>query len=318
MGEDYKCSGGMVRVSHDFEAGLDDCSVVWMVDSWNELEFHRFIEPSFRLATDKGKRIVCSRDLSTEEKALVSKYDFIYVEYSSFKPKVSLDDRVQEVRTPVIYVMSSTENCNQFYIESAICAELRDRGYEALLISSRKESAAFGQYSIPNFMFNKDCSENEKVVALNYYIRYLEMKNNPEVIVIGVPGAAIPYSSNYSSDFGILAYEFSEAVKPDYTILSSPCMPYDIGYYEGIEETIHSRLGVRIDTHSLSRFALDFNDPSGKKSIGYLSVGECYIRDMIKQIKYNKLFDLSNKCGITSEVDRLISKLSNAATSIIT
>ena len=317
-GECYKCAEGMVETSCDYEHELEDCSAIWIVDSWNDLDFKRFIEPAIRLASEKGKRIICSRDLSAEEKLLLSNVEVTCIEYSSFTPTIGRDARVQEIRTPVVYVMSSTECCNQFFIETALCAELRRRDYGTLLISSQKEGVVFGGYTIPDFMFHGEYDENEKVLALNHYIRHLEAKHQPEVIVIGIPGVAMPYHYQYSSDFGILAFEISEAVKPDFSVLSSPCMSYNTDFFKGIEKSLCNRLGVVIDIHSLSPYALDcFNEPSFEKCLGYLSVDNLYVQEMIKRIEYDNLFDLNSMDGVAFAIDRLIDKLSGGVGSLI-
>jgi peptide maturation system protein (TIGR04066 family) len=317
-GESFMCADGMVEIHHDYENGLTDCSAVWIVDSWNELDFCKFIEPAIRLAYGNSKRVVCSRRLSALEKALLSDIELDYVDYSAFTPTIGQDDRVQEIRTPVIFILSNTELCNQFYIETALCEELRNRSYESLLISSQKECIVFGQYSIPHFMFGNEFSENKKVIAFNKYIRHLEVKHNPEIFIIGVPGVAMPYSHQYSIDFGITAYEMSEAVKPDFTVLSSPCMPYDTDYFKSVEESLQGRLGISVDVHSLSPYALDMTESSIEKQLGYLSVDDAYIQETVDRIGYNKLLNLNRKQEMTHVVDRIIDKLSGGVSTYIT
>jgi peptide maturation system protein (TIGR04066 family) len=219
-GEIFICADGTVKVTSNYEKELDSCSAVWIVDSWNDLDFCKFIEPAIRLASEKDKRVVCTRKLSVSEKESLSDIDVNYVDYSSFAPTTGRDDRVKEIRTPVALVLSNTDCCNQFYVETALCAKLRQKSYEAILISSRKESATLGLFAVPDFMFRGEYSENEKIIALNQYIRHLEMEHQPEIIIIGVPGAAMPYNHQYSPDFGVLAYEISEAVKSDFAIFS--------------------------------------------------------------------------------------------------
>jgi len=178
-GDSYMCADGMVEISHRYEDGLSDCSTVWIVDSWNELDFNQFIKPAIKLAFEKGKRVVCSRKISKAEKALLSDINVTYIGYSSFIKTIKRGDRVQEIRTPLVLVMSNTEFCNQFFVETAICAELRNRGYESILISSLREGIAFEQYTIPSSMFRSEYSENEKVIAMNQYIRHAEVTHKP-------------------------------------------------------------------------------------------------------------------------------------------
>ena len=314
-GELYKCLNELVYVSSNYESALEDCNTLWIVNSWNKLDFSQFIEPAVRLAAKKGKRIVCSRDLSEEEKVSLSDIGMIFNCYSSEKPEIGQDDRVQEIRVPIAFVMSSTEFCNQFFIETALCAELRNRGHHALLISSQKESVSFGEYTFPEFMLSNH-SENKKVLAMNRYVRDIEAKHQPDVIIIGIPGAAMSYDYRYSTDFGIIAYEVSEAIKPDFAILSHPCMEYDIQFFKGVEEALHGRLGTHVDVHSLSSYALDFFDDD--KALSYLSVDDSYVSEMISQAGYNNLINLNNMDGISSAIDRLVEKLSDNSSSLIT
>ena len=313
-----RTSEGQVMISHDYETALCDCTAVWFVDSWNELDFIKFIEPAFRSANQQGKKVVCSRKLTDNERASLSDLEITYIDYSIFTTIPKQDDRISEVVTPVIYVLSSTEYCNQFYVETALTAALRNRDYKTLLVSSQKEGVAFNEATLPGFLFFSSFTENEKVIAMNRYICHLEKEYQPEIIIIGVTGAAMPYNNQHSSDFGIIAYEMSEAIKPDFSIMCSPCLSYEHKSFEEIEKSIFGRLGVCIDIHSLSPFALDYNEISTEKRLGYLSLDEKYVQDMISKIDYTGLLNLNTMNGISSAADRVIDKLSGGAGSLIT
>jgi len=315
-GEKHKCSSGLVEVSCDYEDSLDDCTAVLIVDSWNKLDFKKFIKPAITIAHEKGKRIVCSRSLTASEKTEISNFDVAYVELSLFSSPISPDDRVNETSAPVISVMSSTEYCNQLYIETALCTELRKRGYKTLLISSQKEGAILGEYTIPNFMFSSSYNENDKVLAMNNYVCNLESIHQPDIIIIGIPGAAMSYDYQYSSDFGILAYEISEAIKSDFSILSSPCMPYDVEFFKKVEKVIYGRLGTYIDIHSLSPYTID--STSSEKNLSYLSVDEIYISDIIYRLGYDKLMNLNSMNGILLAFSKIVDKFTDNMSSLIT
>jgi hypothetical protein len=152
-------------------------------------------------------------------------------------------------------------------------------------------------------------------MAMNHYVRQLEMKHAPDIIIVGVPGAALLFDSRFSTDFGIIAYEISEAVKSDFAILSSPCAPYDKEFFRGIEDGLQGRLGVSVDAHSLSPYALDF--AAEMQSLSYLSLSDTFVCDIIEQIGYDKLYNLNNIDGISSVVDLLIDKLSNDDSSLL-
>jgi len=127
----------------------------------------------------------------------------------------------------------------------------------------------------------------------------------------------MPYSHQYSFDFGIIAYEISESVKSDFTILISPCMQYNSEYFKDIEENLRCRLGVDINVHSLSTYSLDSNEPFIGKSFAFLTLDDLYVQKTIEQINYENLLNLNSKDGITKAVNKLIFALSDSSSSLI-
>lgn len=315
IGDKYQCSDEYIEVSCDLEGCLKECSVIWIVDSWNHADFNNVIKPAIQLAVKQGKRVICSKILDESERELISGYSVFYIQHTQFSHDVSIDDRVQEVRTPVVYVMSSTEYCNQLFIETALTFNLRNRGYNVLFISSLKESVAFNEYTIPDFMYSERCSENRKILSLNRYVCHLEMKHHPDLIVMGIPGVAMSYDYRFASDFGIIAYEISEAVKPDFAILSSPSLSYEMHDFNRIEEALFGRLGVSVNIHTLSYNALDFF--TNEMSLSYLTVDEAYTNEIIARIGYKKLLNLNEEAGITLASDRVINFFSDSSSSVL-
>jgi len=128
----------------------------------------------------------------------------------------------------------------------------------------------------------------------------------------------MPFHHRLSADFGIIAYEISEAVKSDFTVLLSPCGLYDVEFFEGVEKSLYGRLGVPVDVHSLSPYALDMSEASFDKHLSYLSVDDSYVQETVEKIAYEKLLNLNNERGIAFAVDKLVDKLSGGTSVYIT
>jgi hypothetical protein len=81
---------------------------------------------------------------------------------------------------------------------------------------------------------------------------------------------------------------------------------------------LKGRLGVSIDVHTLSPYALDLSDTTYDKALGFLSIDDALVTEMIQQIAHEKLLNLNHMDGITAAADRLVDKLSGGTGSIIT
>ena len=80
------------------------------------------------------------------------------------------------------------------------------------MIGSKNFSKIFDCYQFPTFMF-RNISEREKILAFQGYIRNIEKDEEPDIIIIGVPGGMMPFNEKFPGNFGITLYEVMLAVQ---------------------------------------------------------------------------------------------------------
>ena len=317
VGEEISIHGKNFSITDNFEENLDTATTVCITDSWNELDFSKYIMPQIRIALKEQKEVICFRKVSEAEKTELTGLGVMCIDYERNSNLFEKSERAKIISTPIVFVMGTTDYCNKFYIQVALKREFEEMGYKVSLVSSRKESVYFGSRPFPKEMLENNLSESQKIIGFNNYIREIEKIEEPELIIIGIPGAILNYYQGYSNDYGTLAFEVSEAINPDFTILSSIYDAYEMSYFQNIEKGLKGRLNIEIDLHSLSEYSLDFGSMSVEKKMVYLTLDNTVVDEKIFEINYSNLLNLNSRTGITSTFERIINKLTTNSDEII-
>lgn len=297
--------GRQYVVSDSLNAALEDCDCLWVVDSWNPCSFGDYILPAALLAAKRGRRIICTRSLNDAETAVLretlteSMVSFTeqYDAYMCHKGEGR--GLLGAVNVPVVTVVGVAENAGKFDTQASLFRHLQQYGYQVCWISSRKEAALMGAHPLPDFMLKAGLSENEKIIAMNKYTMILERAEQPDIFLIGVPGAFTLYSRRYSSDFGILAQEMIQAVTPDVLIAGSL---YSTGgeahSYERLEHLAEQRLGIGIDFHVMAPYMIDNSTSAQERKTRYLTVDEERVSQRVSELDHGNLFSIDTEtCG---------------------
>lgn len=297
--------GRQYVVSDSLIAALEDCDCLWLVDSWNKCSFGDYILPAALLAAKKGRKIICTRSLGDAETAVLreavtenmvsfaEQYDAYMCHKSEGRGLLGV------VNVPVVAVVGVAENAGKFDTQAALFRHLLQKGYKVCWISSRKEAALMGVHPIPNFMLKAGLSENEKIIAMSKYTMILERAEQPDIFLIGIPGAFTLYSRRYSSDFGVLAQEMIQAVTPDILIAGSlyPTSG-EVHSYERLERLAEQRLGIRIDFHVMSSYMIDNSTSAQERKTKYLTVDDERVSQRVSELDRSNLFFIdSETCG---------------------
>lgn len=294
-------------VSDSLIAALEDCDCLWLVDSWNQCSFGDYILPAALLAAKRGRKIICTRSLGDAETAVLRETvteDMVsFAEHFDAYMCHKSEGRglLGVVNVPVVTVVGVAENAGKFDTQAALFRHLQQHGYKVCWISSRKEAALMGAHPLPNFMLKAGLSENEKIIAMNKYTMILERAEQPDIFLIGVPGALTLYSRRYSSDFGVLAQEMIQAVTPDVLIAGSLYSTGGEVYsYERLERLAEQRLGIGIDFHVMSPYMIDNSTSAQERKTIYLTVDEERVSQRVSELDHSNLFAIdSETCGET-------------------
>ena len=262
---------GMI-VSNSFENALESCDAV-IAAEYEFLDNRRFFDKvieRLKTAMTKEKDIFCTMFLEAQILedltcfANMNHVNFVYAadQVNGTEAILKQNMYIQTIETPIVVVTGLCDNCLKFELQLAIRDSFLRKDIRVSQIGSRHYSELFGFHSFPGFMFENQYTEEEKILAFNQYIRDLERNENPEVIVIGIPGGIMQYSGRVLNGFGVKAYEVGCAISSDYTILAIPCEGIDNEYVDILSQILKYRNNMILDCICIAN--THYNDESIK------------------------------------------------------
>ena len=147
--------------------------------------------------------------------------DIIYIKQvqSIEKEQINSISEEQRLDVPVIFIAGVTSYTEKFHVQLALRSRFLDNGYKVSQIGSKEYSALFGFHPYPLFM-NVPMDNTERILLFRKYVKYIELLEQPDVIVLGIPGGIMGVNRKHHFDFGMTAYMVSQAVEPDYVIMN--------------------------------------------------------------------------------------------------
>ena len=297
--------GRQYVVSDSLNVALEGCDCLWLVDSWNQCSFGDYILPAALLAAKKGRKIICTRSLSDAETAVLR--ETVTENMASFAeqydPYICHKGEGQgllgTINIPVVTVAGVAENTGKFDTQAALFRYFQQNEYKVCWLSSRREAVLMGAHTFPNFLLKPGLMENEKIIAVNKYAMLLERAEQPDIFLLGIPGAIALYSKRHSGDFGLLAQEVMQAVPPDVFIAGSPYSTRGEEYsFEGLGLLAEQRFGIEIDFHIMSPYMIDNSRSMLEKKTLFLTVDEERVSQRVAEFNRNNLFYIdSETCG---------------------
>lgn len=167
---------------------------------------------------------------------------------------------LEQIDIPVIAVAGMWENTDKFKTSLVLRDKLIKEGYKVTQVGSRKYCELFGFHSFPDFMLDPEISENKKPLLFNRYIKKIAENENPDVIIIGVPGSIQSFSEKHTNHFGILPYLVFQSVLVDFLVM---CTFYENSSTEFLEEVFNLckyRLSGTVDVFHMSNLFFDMDE----------------------------------------------------------
>lgn len=263
------------------EVDYDSFDCIIVVDS--EFISHPFIEEGIR----QGKNII---DIEKED------FDICCLERITEE---------QHITVPIVFVAGVAPYTEKFQVQLSLRKKLLENDYQISQIGSKRYSRLFGFHPFPAFM-DGSMNNEHKVVSFKKYIKYIEIKEHPDIIVVGIPGGIIPVNKKHHFDFGITAYMISQAISADYVVMN---MLYGKSYTEEqldeIRQVCRYRHNFEIDSFHLSNTLLDPTSLTHEQ-LKFIKLGK---REYEKKIE--NLYDLLNPTDMNEVYEDMISKLSS-------
>lgn len=302
-------------VGCDFNTEMNKCSVVWFVEDALLTLPVNLLKAKVNEVVQAGKKIIYIRYKNYDEYKqilpLIPEKNNISTEFVNILPEIQNIGSCYSIDTPVITVFGLEENTEKFNVQVALRKEFMDLGYRVSSVTSRRDSDILGMHSIPSYMFSNEKSVTEKIIHYNHYVKKIEIMEDPEIIIVGIPGGILPYDKKNHNNFGIFGYEISHAVPSDASIM---CLPYNKnmnGDFEVLKNDIRGKFGFETDCYHIAAVAQDTRTILESGLREFVTLDKDFVRKKIEKMKDRKVFDLTEGNDLQLAAEIIIDKLSH-------
>lgn len=184
---------------------------------------------------------------------------------------------LKEIPVPVIMVMGLGENCQKFDIQLGLREAFLKAGYKVSQFGTKPYCSLFGFERLP------DIPEKplfKKIFMYNSLFWDTCLRENPDIIIVGVPGGIMPISSHIHGLFGETALALSYSATPDATILSYYHTAPSEEYFDMLSHLCRYRLGASDIFFHASATQIIFED-SGIADLSYPTLKSQFVLDNI-------------------------------------
>ena len=320
-GEDAGAKIGIatkICVESDYNRLIKNADILIITESFLPISETEIIH-KIEAALLKGIEVIVLRKLSLSvQKLLLEKthnnpnlklYDGNKIRLND---DIDINDRtIEKVPAPIILVIGAGERCCKFDVQLELRRELHKRNYKITQIGSKNYSEFYGFHAFPDFMFSYgEDSESTKIIGFNKYILQLYKEENPDVIIIGVPGGAFPYDDFFHNEFGILNYYVSHAVMADYIIFNSLYVDNMQGYLNDVINQLYNKYDYEVDQVYVSNFALNYPVSKSDKELSYITCNTQFVIEKTDGTSTFTIFDNKTK---EKSIKKLVSTLQEYA-----
>lgn len=174
---------------------------------------------------------------------------------------------LEKIDVPIIVVAGLWENTDKFKTSLVLRNKLFNEGYRVSQIGSRSYSELFGFHSFPTFMTDPRISEIDKPLMLNQYVKNIADSEDPDVIIIGIPGSIQSFNEKYTNRFGILPYLTFQALLVDYLIMCTFYEYSSIKFLDEISQLCKYRFSCSVDAYHMSNLYIDIAETEEREKI---------------------------------------------------
>lgn len=190
---------------------------------------------------------------------------------------------------PAIVIAGCWEKTDKFEVSLALRKRFVQNGYRILQIGSRNGCEMFGFHSFPDFMFSKHIDAIDKIVLFNHWIHQMVMEEQPDLLLVTIPGAMQNYNEQFTRGFGILHHQVFQAISPDALVICAFYMLDSTEAMENISAFCRYRYGIPVDVFHMSNLFIDANE---SQELGCIVTNNIYRETVSEAI--NKWFSDSH------------------------
>lgn len=282
----FDCGKKMnIVLSSSFDTELEKVdTVLWLEQKYFENnQLFEKVKNAIVFALNSQKDVICCQVLTDSELIFFTEIaqkkgvDFCYVatqfQYDVYKVDNSY------IHTPIVAVAGMSEKCLVPDMSYYITNMLQEEGYNVCLICPTHNYGLTIGTEFPECVYGNNFTEVSKIENLKNYLLNLQKQTSPDLFVIGIPKGCLPFNDRINDDYGIIAYEFFNAISPDFVIINLECKSYPLNIEQELEKLLQYRYNTHLDCLVMSNIAIN------SESLAFA--------DSVEQLEYN-VYDNDN------------------------
>lgn len=275
-----------INILESIDYGQEFQGILIVADYTNE-EIERAVLVYIADAISHNKEVIFATEVSKKIKELYSDQSEQITYLTDKPPIIKHRWKLLKINTPIVAIAGMNELTHKFKIQLEVNQYFRKKGYKVSHIGSKQYGELFGIHSFPDVMYS-DLNETEKIYCFNKFIKDIEKQEQPDMIIVGVPGGVMPYNEKFPGYFGITMFEVMQAIRPDVLIMSCLYENYNTEYFDNLATGIRYKFGIDVDAFNISTFQVDTNESEQNRVLQYYKVTN------------NEVSKLIDSCGDSS------------------
>jgi hypothetical protein len=302
-----------INVSNDFYGSLHNSDTL-IIPNIENIEFIKAdVIDKMEYALSNGHDILCYlilEDNIVERLKLNSekynvKFDYI-IENTAYNNFNFIEAEIKTPDIPIVFIGELFPDLDSTESAITLHESLELSGYKSISIMSDINTTIISSsyITIPKTFFSNDIIYSDKVFLINGFINNIIERYRPDIIIFQMPEPMFKYNDTFTNGFGIYPYIISQAITPDFLIISAAYELIESKFFTLLSQNFKYRFGCEIDIVIISNIYFDLESSLDIKEMTYNHYNIDQISDNINDFykdtdipiisikDVNKIFDI--------------------------
>jgi len=283
---------GEWTVVSTFEPILNDIDTVFIPAFHATEKVETLIVKEIESIVPSLKKVICAANLSAQNieclQTTCIKADCLFENLNVLKAPgaygltrpTEQNPPLEVLDVPIVAVVGIWEETDKFEASLVLREKFIQNGYRITQIGSRNCCELLSFHSFPGFMLDPGVDAVDKIIYFNRWIQQLAEAEEPDLILLTVPGAIQNLNETLTKGFGILPHLVFQAVMVDFLLFCTMCDEDSMQFLQEISTMCTYKFSCNVDCYHMSNLQFDLNT---SKARGQVVINRIY-RDMVSQI----------------------------------
>jgi len=268
-----KLDGGKtanILLHANYHQKISECDIVYFMNSESVLDITIYKE-LITYAKQLNKKVIVS-----------DKVHLLLKDSENLnKDLISASPNLLTIDAPIISVLTAGEKCGQPQTEFSLGEYFRGQGYEVLQIGTQEYSNLLGCLNLPSFLFDKTIQIQDKILMFNRFIYKAFKKEEPDVIIVGVPCPIMKYNDDILNGLGIFPFIIQSAIQSDVGIINLNYQEYSYEYLNNLMLFCKYRLNIETKYFGVSN-TVESKNIGELDKLEYLHISSEFVKNNLK------------------------------------